>query len=339
MRIGRVSDEWEQSRIGQKATMSSTETTNLAVFHEAAMSLPAPVSTSLFKAISNLLGGLTAIPAAWVKRPAQAIEDTTIARSTVAVILAKSVAERAMEDPVLMQAAAEIYLPTAIRKAENRVRVAQLAIEHASETTENSAEAATPDDDWMNAFTRFAEDASSEKLQDMFGRILAGQVVQPGSFALATIRTAAELDQQTADDFSHVWARSVGEAVDYSSDFQRGVWFSRWKRLAEAGLMAADHTLQFLPPYNPILNGNSLWSPMSVGDMNLLVHFSESCTARWSHIDFTRVGRQLGSILAAPDYGRNFQEAGRRLVSRGIERVELHRGGGMIEVIYAATDK
>src|SRR5690606_35200779 len=102
-------------------------------------------------------------------------------RSAVAAMLAKGVAEEALNDPIAMQAAAEIYLPTMVRKARNRVQVALLAAEHAAEALADSegGQAAPPEDDWMNSFMRFAEDASSEKLQDLFARILTGEVTRP----------------------------------------------------------------------------------------------------------------------------------------------------------------
>lgn len=150
-----------------------------------------------------------------------------------------------------MQAAAEIYLPTAVRKVRNRLKVAQSAAEHIADVGADSAKPEAPDDDWMNRFMRSAEDASSERLQDLFGRILAGEVVRPGSFCASTLRAVAELDQSIAKDFSSAWAVSIGDCVDYGPEFQRGDGFSRWKRLSEAGLMAPSQVKQFLPPFNP----------------------------------------------------------------------------------------
>lgn len=253
-------------------------------------------------------------------------------------MLAKGVAEEALNDPIAMQAAAEIYLPTMVRKARNRVQVALLAAEHAAEALADSegGQAAPPEDDWMNSFMRFAEDASSEKLQDLFARILTGEVTRPGSFTLATLRAVAELDQATAQDFSLVWTKSVGEAVDYSTEFHRGEWFSRWKRLVEAGLMAPGETVQFLPPFNPVINGNALWTPMSAGGTFLLVHFPQQCQARWPHIDFTRVGRQIGSLLERPDYEANMRKVGHALARQGVAKVELHSADKPVEIIGAS---
>lgn len=313
--------------------MSDTQPTALAAI-AGAVRLSDPVKTSFLKAISELLGGLTAIPAAWLKRPAQAIEDTTAARSAVTAILAKAVADEAIKDPGIMQAAAEIYLPTTLRKARNRVNVAQCAAEHIADAATQGSQPAPPDDDWINTFMRFAEDASSERLQDLFGRILAGQVVRPGSFATATLRAVSELDQSIASDFSSVWMKSVGDRVDYAPEFQRGDGFSRWKRLSEAGLLATSSARQFLPPFNPIFNGAAVWSPMSAEGVLLTVFFQQGSNAGWDHIDFTRVGREIGSLLPRPDYEANIRRAAQRLPTAGIIRMELFSTGKPPEVIW-----
>ncbi|WPZ35179.1 DUF2806 domain-containing protein [Thalassobaculum sp. OXR-137] len=316
--------------------MAEEKSSALEAIADSISGLPAPVETSFFKAVSHLIGSATAIPAAWLKRPAQAINDVTAARSTVSAVLAKGVAESALNDPAIMQLAMEIYLPSAVRKARNRVQIAQKAAEYTVDQVgkTNSSEAAPPDDDWMNKFMRLADDASSEQLQNLFARILAGEVMRNGSFSLSTLRTVSELDKSTAEDFSLVWSKSVGGAVDYNEEFARGEWFSRWKRMAEAGLMAQTKINQFLPPYRPVYNGDALWSPMSAGTTLLRVHFSQECNASWQCIEFTRIGRELGSILEEPDYPANIRIAARKLSGKvGIKRIEMITRGLQIEVI------
>ncbi len=318
--------------------MTEMETSTLKTITNVAASLPEPVQKGLFIALKELLGGLTRIPAAWLQRQAQAIEDTTAARSLVSAEFAKAVATQGIKNPLLLQAAAEIYLPSALKKAENRVRVAKLAYDYAAEADTSAANAQPPDEDWMNVFTRLAEDASSDRLQDLFARILAGEVVRPGSFSLATLRTVAELDKSIAEDFSLVWERSVGEGVDDTDDFGRGEWFSRWKRLVEVGLMSATRVARFPPECRPEFTGSALWRPISGGQTQLNVYFSAECRAQWNYIEFTRVGRQLGSILAAPDYEANIRNAGQRILSgnpEGIIHVELHTVGKPHEVLFA----
>jgi hypothetical protein len=309
----------------------------LVVAAEAFGNVAAPLKTPFLKTLGQLLGGLTAIPTSWLKRPVQAYEDTTTGRSQVAAALAKAVAEQAVADPEIMQAATELYLPAAIKKGRNKVQVALRAAEHVASDSGDATNAAPPDEDWLNLFARFAEDASSERLQDLFGRILAGQVTRPGSFAAATLRAVSELDQAIAGDFTAAWARSVGKGVHFSDYWQRGDGFSLWKRLSEAGLMAPSNIVQFPPPFQPIFNGCGLWAPMQTSAGWVHVLFQQGTSATWPHIEFTRVGREIGSILPAPNYEANLREAAQLFPKQGIARIELHMINKPVETIFQAA--
>lgn len=311
---------------------------SLETITEVATNLPAPIRKGILSAISALLSGVTEIPTAWLHGVAQSRKDITAARSLVTTELAKAAAQNAINDPVAMQAATDIYIPTVVRKAKNKANIAQLTVERVAETLSDGTQAAEPDDDWMNAFIRLAEDASSERLQDLFSRILAGEVIQSGSFSVAALRTVSELDQSIAHDFSLVWAKSVGGAIDYSDEFKRGDWFSRWKRLAEAGLMAPYDIAQFPPEFEPVYDGYGIWSPMIFDKAHLNVHFSQTCSAQWSHIEFTRIGRQIGSILVAPDYEANMRAASAKFVRRGVNCIELIVQGRQPETLYRASE-
>ncbi len=315
--------------------MSEQEPNALSLLAKVVGAVSEPVQTSFFRAVSLLLGGIAAVPAAKLRQLAQGIEDTTAARTLSANALASAAIEQALQDPAAVQAAAELYLPSIVRKAKNRIGVAEKAALHLpSEVAvaeqvakeEQPAKSTVLNDDWMNVFQRLAEDASSERLQDMFGRILAGEVVRPGAFSLTTLRVVAELDQSLADDFLAAWALSTGTSVDYSPMWERGEWFVRWKRLNEAGLMAPSTTSIAPPPYKPTIGSFSLWTPMSVEEIWVNALCSEGASSSWKQIDFTRVGREIGSLVSGPNYEENIRSAAMRLPKHGLALVVLNVG-------------
>jgi hypothetical protein len=317
--------------------MGEPVSTGLAVMADAVVNLPEPVKTSFFKAMSDLLGALTAIPAARLKQWQQGIEDTTAAKSMMSAVVAKAAADGVAKDPILVQAAAEVYLPTNLRKARNRLSVAQSAAERLAEEVPADAVGegvAPPDEDWMNSFARFAEDASSERLQNLFGRILAGEIVRPGAFGLATLRAVSELDQVLANDFSLAWAKSVGGSIDYSSEWQRGEYFSRWKRLSDAGLMAPTEIAQYPATPNPDGTYFIPWVPIAAGSAAITAHVQQGATPRWTHIEFTRIGRELGSLLERPDYEANVRRAAQHFPRSGLARIEFHLVGAPAELVW-----
>ncbi|WP_434773710.1 DUF2806 domain-containing protein [Pantoea agglomerans] len=314
---------------------SEPESTLLSDVTDAVIGVPDAIKKPFFNACSELLGGLVAIPAAKLNQIAQSIRDTTAARTLTSEALAKRSAEKLASDPELAVIAAEAYTPTVLRKSINKINVARSAASHLPTSLSgiDPEKCSAPNDDWMNVFTRFAEDASSERLQDLFGRILAGQVTRPESFGLTTLRVLSELDQNVALDFTHAWALSLGEAVSYNDEWRIGDGFLRWRRLVEAGLMASSTSAQFIPPYKPTEKG-SPWAPVFIDDMGILIHLNQIASKGWEHIDFTRVGREIGSILTKPDYERNIRRMVPDVLNPGVMQIDFVRTGKPYELLW-----
>jgi hypothetical protein len=148
-------------------------------------------------AISRLIGAAVEIPAAYVDGLAQSIRDRTEGRSTVMQALAAKAAEQAVADPVLVDRALQTLLSKAVRAQKYKDAVALAAAESLNERPppENSR---GPSEDWIDRFEGYAEGASSQDLQDLFGRILAGEIRKPGSVSAATLHLCSLLDANNA---------------------------------------------------------------------------------------------------------------------------------------------
>lgn len=53
-------------------------------------------------------------------------------------------------------------------------------------------------DDWLNRFRESACQKSSEEAQELFSKVLAGEIRKPGSFSLKALTTLADMDQKVA---------------------------------------------------------------------------------------------------------------------------------------------
>jgi hypothetical protein len=72
------------------------------------------------------------------------------------------------------------------RKRQNNIEkvTTVAATELLSETTVPTE---PPDDDWITRFFSYSQDVSSQQMQELWGRILAGEVKKPGSYSLRTL--------------------------------------------------------------------------------------------------------------------------------------------------------
>jgi Protein of unknown function (DUF2806) len=171
------------------------------------INLPSVLGGAAGVAISRLIGGVIDYPIAWFDRASQAVRDKTTAKSIVNDALANSVALQLSNDPELVQRAKNSFLTSEFRKQINRESVAQKTIEHLAEQPA-VADAVPIEDDWLDYFSSYAEKANSEKLRDLWARILAGEIRKSNSFGLATLRFMAELDTETAQIIEKYFTRT-----------------------------------------------------------------------------------------------------------------------------------
>lgn len=61
-----------------------------------------------------------------------------------------------------------------------------------------------PDEDWTTRFFSYAQDISSEEMQQLWGRILAGEVRKPGTYSLRTLDLVRNLAKEEAEVFAKV---------------------------------------------------------------------------------------------------------------------------------------
>lgn len=93
------------------------------------------------------------------------------------------------------------------------------------------------DDDWLNTFERFAEDASTERLQKLWGRVLTGEIKSKGTYSKRTLRFIAELDNQAANSCEEVARHLIGDFVPRRDEYSEGPVFLALLEAQQMGLL------------------------------------------------------------------------------------------------------
>lgn len=154
------------------------------------------------RAIGRLISGVTAIPTAYLEGEAQRIHDNTKGRTLIADALAKKAAEIAVNDPDLVVRTVERLIADGAREQRSREAIGRIAAEELNRNP--GSDEKNVDDDWLNKFSRYASDVSSEELQRFWGMILAGEIRTPGSVSLRSLQLISMLDSATAMTFERV---------------------------------------------------------------------------------------------------------------------------------------
>lgn len=200
---------------------------------------------------------------------------------------------------------------------------AMKALPHLHEATERTSERESEtkiDDDWMNQFTRHAEDASSEQLQQIWGRVLAGEVQKPGSFSRQTLRFIAELDKETAENCELVGRHVVGNWILNNNKWHNGELYRASLELRQLGVIEGSSIGG--PQQTFVINahgfvgiGGKTWGILVVGIAGTELHLPVFV--------LTRMGVQVMSLLNVADEAASFREVARDLNKAGLQSISL----------------
>lgn len=74
------------------------------------------------------------------------------------------------------------------------------------------------DNDWMIRFINSVEDISNEKMQRLWGKILAGEIIHPNSFSLRTLDILRNLSKNEAELFEKICNYTINGEFMYNYD-------------------------------------------------------------------------------------------------------------------------
>ena len=176
--------------------------------------LPQLIAGPAGKAISRLIGVGVEIPAAYLQSIVQGIQDKTEARTIISKAMAEKLKEIAIDDSGIMDRAMSNMLHRSYKTQKNKDAIAAVAIAEL-EYDPPPSDSEGPSDDWMSRFESYSEDASTDDIRAMFGKILAGEIRAPGSISKSTLHFTSMLDESTAKLIDKVLPLCVDAGVAF----------------------------------------------------------------------------------------------------------------------------
>lgn len=248
------------------------QTRNLpAQIAEAIAGIPKAFMPACVKAFDRLIGAGVDIPVACLAQQKARIDAQTSAYEAVEAAIAKSVAAEAGTSPEFVQQALNVLVRKSYRKQKNIEAVSVTAIEdllsdkNAEQAAQEDVLPQEIDEDWLNVFERYAEDASTERMQNLWGRVLAGEIRRPGKFAMRTMRFLSEFSQTDALSFSAFASCTFGDIApqslvkpDDKKDIRDLMAMEAAGLIQGASGMGLTHTINFGAAGNAILREGSL---------------------------------------------------------------------------------
>jgi len=183
--------------------------------------IPAPIKKNAFKAFAQLCTAVVDIPVAHLEGIASEKRAETQARIKIINTGAKQISEQMDVDPEYAKTAVKKYGNRIIRERINLDMISEKAAfelkKDSSSNIENDKETTLEKDiseDWLNSFEKEASEKSSEEMQNLFSKILAGEIKKPSTFSIKSVKTLSQLDNETARLFQILCSLCISLELD-----------------------------------------------------------------------------------------------------------------------------
>lgn len=187
------------------------------------------------------------------------------------------------------------------------------AIIYAEEVLANDPQSAPDrpiDDDWIFSWQEYAGRVSTEDLQQLWGKILAGEIKSPGSYSLRTLEFLKGLSKKEAEQISKlasfvVEGRIIRSLKTYLEE--QGISFSLLLSMQELGLVAGVEAIGLNTTYQSLMKDKFVHPLRSNGKALIVEHDDPTKPLKLEVYILTTVGNQLlglGNFVPNLDYLR-----------------------------------
>jgi hypothetical protein len=250
------------------------------------------VGKALIEKVADAIG--------WLYKPHQIVR---IAKAQAKADIIKAQAD--LEVEALQRRALERFVAEEAKKQANIEQITAKAVP----LLEDQSEPEKMEDDWIANFFDKSRIVSDDEMQDLWARILAGEVNAPGKFSKRTVNLLADLDKNDANLFKKLcgfgWMINRVTLLVFNQKAEiynnMGINFESLSHLESTGLIQCNYITDFM------LDGLPDAFPIFYYGKRLVLKRQEGARTqlKTGKVILTNAGRQLAEIsgsISIPDF-------------------------------------
>jgi hypothetical protein len=220
--------------------------------------------------------------------------------------------EQPYEPPLLLNIEEVADRNARAESIRREISISKAVIHAEEELSQDSQEpsAAKVSDDWLLRWRDCAAGVSSEELQSLWGKVLAGEVKNPGRYSLRTLEFLRNLSQDEAKAIEKVSQFVVSDVIfrgDEALLKSEGVSLALLLSLQELNIVSGVGALGLEITWSSLLQDRFHQVLISYGRVLLVTHADATRTLKIHIYQLTGLGRQilrLGTFQANDAYLR-----------------------------------
>lgn len=229
-----------------------------------------------------------------------------------------------IEPVISMDYAVTAATSSVVREAMRREINVSNAIIFAEESLSNDQGPAPEDkvdEDWLYRWSGCAGEVSSEELQKLWGRLLAGEVKHPGSYTLRCLDFLRNLSQAEAKLIEVASKLRINNYIWRSEKHHEELGFSGLLQLQELGMLSGVDSQGLTYTSKGLSPNASEWRKVLVSNSRCIIVRSEDHAAELAFdvYSFTKLGIQIMTLGEFQSDESYLVEFGRSLMANGLK--------------------
>ncbi|HEY1096226.1 MAG TPA: DUF2806 domain-containing protein, partial [Alphaproteobacteria bacterium] len=162
-------------------------------------------------------------------------------------------------------------------------------------------------DDWLYKWRNYAGEVSSDEVQSLWGKLLAGEVKKPGSFSLRTLDFLRSLSHEEALKIEKLAKFVFNGAVFRDKDFldKEGASYGFLLEMQEIGLLSGVETIGMTMSWGSSEGEKFSRALVSHQRLLLVTHNDPAKTITLPAYSLTFIGKQIMSLIKT-DHNENY---------------------------------
>ena len=165
--------------------------------------LPPSIIRSLRKSADKFIHGATEYGMTYIDEATAKRKTLVAGRQLVLHSAAEAAAKKVTNDEKLMERALDVFATDLIGKQRNRENVLAIAVSEINSSQGFDTSEDVIDEDWLGSFSDLAAQKSNADVQQLLGKILAGEIRHPGTFSPLTLQILSTLTPAIAKTFEN----------------------------------------------------------------------------------------------------------------------------------------
>ena len=170
--------------------------------------------------------------------------------------------------------------------------------------------------DWMNRFLNIAEEISDEDMQEIWGRVLAGEIKKPKSYSLRTLEVLRNLSKEEAALITKVSNYQV--ALDLLSTEDFSVNIMDLTTLDDIGIICGEEMIRTYTASNGKIS-------FELNKQTLInIYAPIGVKIGFKGFKITKAGREVMGLIQEHNYSSFYTDLSKYLKSKGATKVTIN---------------